>query len=144
MDLAADIADWLSLLAIIITFIISVNHREKRVLFPIQVYIVLSLIINIILKATFIFPIKDIRALLFFSMNVYSLLEITLLYYFLYYKIKNKGFRSFIILFFFVYLTTCIIMWTSIHRGIFTMIPSLYGFENLLIIFVCLFYMYEV
>jgi hypothetical protein len=58
MEIANQITDWFSLIAIIIALIISVIYRNKKELFPIQVYIVVSFVFNFIAKIFDSYPKK--------------------------------------------------------------------------------------
>jgi hypothetical protein len=145
MELAITITDWILFLSIIASFAISLKHREKKDLLPIQLYIIVSLIVNAILKfieisSTFKQNEKVESALI----NIYSILEITILYYFFLKRIRRIGFRISLIMFYLFYLFTCITLWTIRSEGIFLYAPNLFGIEGLLLTIPCFFYIFEI
>lgn len=144
MEIALDIADYISLIIILSTLIISLLHQEKKELRLIQLYIIISLFANVILKILD-YSIERIasRKLSNLFINIYSLLEISILFYFLRGIIKERRFRVSMNIFFLLYILICSIVWTFLNGGIFISIPALYGFENLFLTIWCFFYMYE-
>ena len=144
MDLAITIADWVFFLSIIAAFIVSIIHREKKDLRPIQLYIIVTLLADVFLESVEILP-KNSSALLISNvvLNIYSLFEISLISYFLYKIIKGKRYRTIILVFLLIYLLTCLFIWTGKHKALFYVVPQLFGIENLLITISCLFYISE-
>jgi hypothetical protein len=145
MEIANQITDWFSLIAIIIALIISVIYRNKKELFPIQVYIVVSFVFNFIAKIFDSYPKKSTyNNIGEVALNIYSLLEIALLYYFLFVRIRGNKFRITMILFLTTYLIICATFWTTRKDSFFAFSPDLFGIECLLITIPCLFYIYEI
>ena len=143
MEIANQVADWFSLMAILSAFIISLIHRKKKNLLPIQLYIIGSFIFNFIAKIFDAFP-KNLYNIGEVSLNINSLLEISLLFCFLFVRIKGRRFRILILVFFLTYLSTCCIFWIIKKNSIFTFSPDLFGIECILITISCLFYIYEI
>ena len=50
MDIAISVTSWILFISVVASFIISLIHRKKRDLFPIQLYIIVSLIVNGVLN----------------------------------------------------------------------------------------------
>jgi hypothetical protein len=145
MDLAVNIADWLAIISIIIAFIISLMHRNKKVLLPLQLYISISLLVNLFLEITEFLPNYDPSGRIASSVsNIYSLIEISLLFYFIHRNLKRKKFRFILKVLLSFYFSICILIWTSKYHALFFIVPQLFGIENFLISICCLFYFYEV
>lgn len=144
MDFTIALTDWLSLLAVIFAFIISIIHRDRKNLFPIQLYIIASLIINLLLKIFDYFPEnQSFVNLKFAATNIYSLLEIAILYYFIYSNLRIIKFRISMIILFILYIFFYALLWSGRKNGFFLYVPILYGIENILIIASCFFYIIE-
>ncbi len=78
------------------------------------------------------------------TINIYSVIEISLLYAFLYKRILGKGFRISMIVFFLIYFLICTFFWVGKSNAIFLFGPNLFGLEDLFIAIPCLFYIYEI
>jgi len=145
MDLAINIADWLAIISITIAFIISLTHRNKKVLLPLQLYISISLLVNLFLEITEFLPNYDSsRRISSAVYNLYSLVEISILLYFIHSNLKRKEFRLILKVFLLFYFSICTLIWTSKYQALFFIVPHLFGIENFLISICCLFYFYEV
>ena len=145
METANQITDWFSLFVIIVAFVISVRHRDKKDLLPIQIYIIVSFLFNFIAKFFDIYPKNSTyNHIGEVSLNIFSILEIGVLFYFLFVRIKSEKFRIATIIFFITYLSTCLIFWTTNENSFFTFSPDLFGIECLLITITCLLYIYEI
>jgi hypothetical protein len=145
MNLALNICEWFPVLAILYVFGFSLIHRNKRGLFPIQLYIGISLLVNALLKSVELLPKLDPEnRISSVTMNIYSLLEISLLYIFLYTRITGKRYRISMISFFVVYFSVCISFWFGNHKALYSFGPALFGLEDLFIAIPCLFYIYEI
>src|SRR5580700_2743418 len=95
MDIAIIITYWILFLSIIASFVVSLIHHKKRDLIPIQLYIIVSLVVNGVLNILEISSIyKKNGELESAIVNVFSILEISILYYYLYKRIKKPNFRS--------------------------------------------------
>ena|GEM_PF-1111047 len=144
MDLAHRIIAFLSFLTLIIAFILSIIYRKKKGLFQIKLYIILSIVVTIIDIFFFLFkngsPQKIDQAVI----NIASIFEVSLIYNFLFVRIKRKIFRISMIVFFIVYLSICTAVWTISKIAFYSFIPDIFGFEGLLITIPCLFYIYEI
>jgi hypothetical protein len=144
MEVANQITDWFSLITIVISLIISVIHRDKKELFPIQIYIVVSLLFNFVAKIFDYYPKNSAHNHLGeVTLNIYSILEIGLLYYFLFVRLVNTKLRTITIFLFIAYPLICMIYWIIRDNSFFTFSPDLFGIECLLIIIPCFFYIYE-
>ncbi len=91
MDISISILGWLTLGLLITTFIISIYRKGNKRLFPIQIYIVVSIVSYLL---DFVFK-QRIESLI---LNIQTLLEIFLIYYFLYFNIKKPILRKLIII----------------------------------------------
>jgi hypothetical protein len=145
MDLAIKIADWIFFLSIIASFVVSLVYREKKDLRPIQLYIVLSIVINASLKLMELLPIsyqnKNTETAL---INIFSILEISVLYYYFFRRISRKAFRNSMRVLLSIYLITCISLWVVKQKGIFFYSPVLFGFEGILLTIACILYILEI
>jgi hypothetical protein len=145
MDSAINIVDWFAITIIFITTVVSFIRRNKKGLFPIRLYIVLSLSLNLLSKFLTSLPEsyngKNIEQLIF---NINSVVEIFIIYYFLYIRIKGKGLRTSMIILALTYVSTCTFFWKYKKDAIFYFAPALFGIEDLLIIIPCIFYIYEI
>jgi hypothetical protein len=145
METASQITDWISLFVIIGALITSFIYRQRKDLLSIQAYIIASFIFNFIAKI-FDYHSKNFS---YYHMgeivlNIFSLLEISLLYYFLFTRIKNHKFRFTIIFFLLAYYSTCIFFWTIKKDSFYAFSPDLFGIESLLLVIPCFFYLYEI
>lgn len=145
MDTAITISCWILFLSIIASLIVSLIHREKRELNPIQLYIIVSLLVNGALNFIDIFFIDrkngDFESAL---VNIYSILEISILYYFLFKRIKKPNFRLSMKILLVVYFAICAFLWSIKVKGVCSFTPNLFGFQGILIIIPCFFYLYEI
>jgi hypothetical protein len=145
MEIANQIVNWLSLVTIIITFVISLLYQDRKNLLPIQLYIIVSLVVNLTLNIFDILPLKSTyKNIEQVSFNIYSLLEISLIYYFLFIRIKGKGFHITMLIAFLIFISICIVGWSLSNKLFFSFAPDLSGIEGLLITVACLFYIYEI
>jgi len=143
--MANQIIDWIALIAIITTFIISLKSRNCKNLQPIKLYIFFSVVFNLTIKITDILPqTKVVTNIAHITLNIFSILEFTLIYYFLYSRIIGVRFRKSMIVIFIIYIAFFIIIWTFIPNSFTSFIPPLFGFEGLLITIPCFFYIYEI
>jgi hypothetical protein len=143
--MANQIIDWIALIAIISTFIISVKSKNSKNLQPIKVYIFLSVIFNLTIKITDMLPQTYlVTSIAHITINIFSILEFSLIYYFLYSRIAGVQFRKSMIVIFIIYIAFCAIIWTTIAGSFISFIPPLFGIEGLLITIPCFFYIYEI
>src|SRR4051812_34591 len=108
MEIANQITNWLSLLAIVIAFIISIRFKDRKSLLPIKLYIFVSIVANLIFNVfdTFLSN-SSFRNLEQITFNIYSLLEISLIYYFLLIRVKGKAFRATMFTSLVLYISIC-------------------------------------
>lgn len=120
-------------------------HRDNKVLLPIQLYIVVSLALNVLLKITDFLP-KNIATNNYTNLviNIYSISEISLIYYFIFSLLKGSNFKTLMIFLYIFYLSVIVIIWFTSHNSIFFYLPLLMGLENLFIVISSFFYMYEI
>lgn len=144
MGITNQIANWLTLIAIFIALRTSIFNKNRNDLLPIKIYIVVSLIANLIINFFDAFvikgPLKSIEQITF---NIYSLLEISLFYYFIYTKLKGKWLRITMLLSYTLFFSFCIIGWTSNKKLFYSFAPEISGIEGILITISCLFFIYE-
>jgi hypothetical protein len=144
MELAIKFTEWVLLIIIITTSIISWKHRHNKLLFPILLYILISLALNLFLKIYDFLPKNNTNHdYTLIAINIYSLLEISLLFYFINSITKGAKFRSVMKILYFLFLLIFGIILYENHKGFIFYIPYLLGLENLFIIISCFFYMYE-
>ncbi len=146
MDLAINITQWLLLLSIIAAFLISSIFRKNKELRPIQLYIILLLLENIVVMTFFLMDNKNenYKNLGSLVINIFSVFEIIIIYYFIYFKIKRILFRVTMILLLTGFLSICVIFWTVRKNTFFAFAPDLFGLECFLITIPCLFYVFEI
>jgi hypothetical protein len=145
MDLTLKIVDWIFFLTVIVAFVVSVRRPGNTDLRPIQVYIVVMLIEDILLEFIGILPhIKDNLKYTNIVLNISSLFEISIIFYFLNKIIVKKSFRIAMLIFLVFYLMVCLYVWTGKYKAFFYVVPQLFGLENFLITVACLFYFYEI
>jgi hypothetical protein len=145
MDTAIHISNWLSLTIIIIAFFITLQNSYKRNLISIKIYIILSIVANLIMNVfDSFFPQAHARNFEQAAFNICCLLEISLIYYFLFTKIKSKKFRAIGSISFLLYISTCVLYWLMNNKIFYSFTPDLLGVEGLLITGYCLFYIYEI
>ncbi len=145
MDAAINILQWILFVFIIMAFILSTKFRNNKGLLAIQLYVILNLIDNSITKI--ILPALGIELTVRIAsliINLFSLIEFILMYYFLYFKIENIRLKKISGVCFLLYIGFCIFIWTFFKNGIFHASPDLFGIESLFIIVPCLFYIYEI
>jgi hypothetical protein len=143
--MANQIIDWIALITIIATFIVSIKFKSRENLQPIKLYIFLSVIFNLAIKITDMLPqTKLVTNIAHITLNTFSILEITLIYYFLYSRIVGVRFRNLMIALFIIYISFFSIIWTTIPDSFISFIPPLFGFEGLFIAIPCFFYIYEI
>ena len=145
MDLAIRIAQWFSLTTLIVAFIISMMHRNKRDLLPIQIYIIISMLLNLFINFLAFFPENgSYNNVGEAAVNINSIFEISLIYNFLYVKIRSNKFRNSMIILLIFYISICLILWTHYKNTLGSFMPDLFGIEGLLIIIPCFFYIFEI
>jgi hypothetical protein len=144
MDLAIKISDWIFFLSIIMAFVVSLIHRENKDLRPIQLYIIVSLIVDICTEGIELLS-KNNSAFQTVSIitNLYSLIEISIIFYFFFKITKVKLFRICILIFLMSYFSVCILIWTGKYKALLFIVPQLFGLENFFISIACLFYAFE-
>ena len=136
--------DWLYIPAIIVALIVSLVHKNRTHLFPIKLYIIVSLCVNIIIKISDLLPGNQFLAIInHIILNIYSILEIGLLYYFVYGILNGKHFRITLIVFFGLYLFLYASIWIYTQKPFFLTEGPPFAFENLLVTVPCLFVIYE-
>jgi hypothetical protein len=145
MDLTIKIVDWVFFLTVIAAFVVSVRRRGNKDLRPIQVYIVVMLVEDILLEVIGRLPhVNDNLRYTNIVLNICSLFEISIIFYFLNKIIIKKSFRIVMLIFLILYLIVCLYVWAGKYKAFFYMVPQLFGLENFLITVSCLFYFYEV
>jgi hypothetical protein len=145
MHLVMNIADWIAILSMIIAFIFSIKYRSNKALLPIQLYIIISLGVNMFLEISESLCNYDSSGRISSAVyNIYSLVEISILLYFIHSNLKRKEFRLILKVLLLFYFSICILIWTSKYQALFFIVPHLFGIENFLISISSLFYFYEV
>src|SRR3984957_10749854 len=145
METAIHIANWLSLTVIVLAFFFTLQNSDKKNLIPIKIYIILSIVANLIMNVfDSFFPQSYHRNLEQAAFNICCLLEISLIYYFLFTRIKGKWLRAIGSISFFLFISICVLCWLLNDRIFYSFTPDLLGVEGLLITGYCLFYIYEI
>jgi hypothetical protein len=145
MEIANQITDWISLSVIMAALTISFIYRKKRELLSIRIYIIVSFAFNFIAKIFDYFSENPAyQHVGIVSLNIFSLLEISILFFFLFVRIKSQKYRKVIIILFTSYITLCIFFWAVKKNSFYTFTPDLIGIECLLLVIPCLFYIFEI
>jgi hypothetical protein len=144
METANQITDWLSLFVITVTMIISFGYRNRRELLPIQLYIILSFIFNLTAKVVDYYSKNSSSYISEVVLNINSLFEISILYYFFLSRIKSHRFQLAIIFLLLLYYSICTIFWVLKKNAFYAFSPDLFGIECLLITIPCFLYLYEI
>jgi hypothetical protein len=144
MPLSIKLVEITSLIFTCIALFISIVRRENKCLFPIQLYIITCIIVPIVDLFYSLFTNNQSLSFLFAIYNIETLLEISLIYYFLHSRLKRQGFRNSIKIFIVVYIIFCFTFWIKKENSFFAFAPDLLGLEGLLITIPCLFYIYEI
>ncbi len=145
METANNISNWLSLAVIAIAFFFTLKNSNRKNLIPIKIYIILSIVVNLIMNVLdSFFPQSHHINFEQAAFNIYCLLEISLIYYFLFTRIKGKWFRAIGSISFFLYFSTCVLCWLIKDRIFYSFTPDFLWVEGLFITAYCLFYIYEI
>lgn len=145
MENAIQISNWLSLTVMVIAFFFTFKYSDRKDLILIKIYIILSIVANLIMNVLDgFFPQSHHGNFEQAVFNICCLLEISLIYYFLFNKIKGKWFKAIGSISFFLYISICISCWLLNDKIFYSFTPDLLGFEGLLITGYCLFYIYEI
>jgi hypothetical protein len=143
MELAIKIVDWIFFLTVIASFVVSVRRPGNKDLRPIQVYILMSMLLNTTFKILELFSLKNVNsesALI----NIFSILEISILYYYFFQRISRTTFKIFLQFLLCVYFITCIIFWVVKYKGVSFYSPILFAYEGILVTAACFFYILEI
>lgn len=137
--------DWILTATTLVSFVISLIYRAHKQLFLIQIYIAASLFIDILFMVTeLLFPDKqlrvDINCVVF---NIYSILEIYLIYLFISRTITRKGIRITMKILFGNYVSFCVLIWIYFPSALISNTPHLFALEGIVITTLCLLYFYE-
>ncbi len=145
MEAFTNILEWLNLLVLAFALVLSLVVRKHQDLLLIQFYIIISLGLNIWLKIAEHLP-NDIqyKYISGFVVNIYSIIEFSLIYLFLFRLITRGEFRISMRLFYIFYVSLNTAVWMAYKRSIFRPISHLYGLESILITIACLFYFLEI
>ena len=145
MNLVYNIAEIVLTITIIATFIVSLVYRKtKKFLLPMQLYIFISLINGASLTTMNHYINNALYTKIASAeINLFSFLELTIFYYYLYKIILINHYRIIMIVIYMSFTLVCLYMWTAIPNGFYAYLPTLYGLEDLLIIIPGLFYVYE-
>ncbi len=140
------ICDFIILATTVIALVVSIRYgNKKKFLFPIQLYIIFSLINGLLLTIIDHLPQKNIYYYIANAeINIYSIIEFSLIYYFLFKSTPAQRHKNILLFLYLFYTSFSFFTWTRIHNGIFSSLPSLYGLGNLLITIASLFYIYEI
>jgi hypothetical protein len=135
-----NISEWILLFTAIASLLFSILYRSKKSMAPIQLYIVISVINGVLLKCFDLIPALSIHLKTSqIVMNVYSLLEISLIFYFFLIQFKIKRYRKTILLVYTFYPSLCLYLWI-VKELIASYYPPLFGVENFLITIASLYY----
>jgi hypothetical protein len=145
METAIHIMNWLTLTVIVIAFFLTLQYSDRKNLIPIKIYIILSIVANLIMNVfDSFFPQSHNRNFEQAVFNISCLFEISLIYYFLFMRIKGRWFHVIGSISLFLFISICILFWILNNRIFYSFTPDLLGFEGLLITGYCLFYIYEI
>jgi hypothetical protein len=139
-----NILEWLSILVMLTTLVFSLIHRNKKNLFLIQIYIIVSLILNVLLKMLEYMPENKFTS--YYSsllVNIYSIIEITLISLFLLPLVNGRKSKATIKILYLIYISICATIFIAFKDGIFANMSLIFGLENLFIAVPCLLYIFE-
>ncbi len=139
------LTDWILIATTLVSFVISWKFRAHKQLFLIRIYIAASLFVDILSSATELFfpESKICLAIDNAVLNLYSILEISVIYLFINRTISRKSFKISIQLFYIFYVGLCLIIWVFFPKAIISNTPYLFALEGILIAGLCLPYFYE-
>ena len=123
------------------TIIISWIYRRNRELNPIRFYLAQGAIL--IVAMIFIQNTSGSNRIHEILFNLFSFLDVTVLYFYFWCLMQGKSIRVFLFCSFLSISAICIYFWTSRQFGWSTFIPILYGIQNLFITLPCLLYIFE-
>lgn len=137
--------DWILTVTTLVSFIISWTHRRHKQLFLIQIYITASLVVDLLSSLTeLVFLDSKIWCITNnVVLNLYSILEFSLICLFIYRLIINKAIRATARILYFAYLVICSAFWATFPKKLASNSPHLFALEGILITLFCLFYFYE-
>ncbi len=144
MDLTIKLLERITQILMILTLFFGWRRRKNKSIYPIQLYIVSLFAISFIDIFHNSFNDSQFKQIESVSMNVFSILEISLIYYFLYHRISGTKSRFIIKILWLIYLLLCGIIWISEKNFIFSFTPDLFGFESILILIPCLINIFEI
>lgn len=139
-NIYTNISEWIFLFTSIAALIFSILYRSKKFIAPIQFYIIISVINGLILKSFDFIP-AQVRYLeiIRIVIKIYSLLEISLIFYFYYIQFKLRKNRKILIFIYLIYAGSC--LFVGLVKGkTANFIPVNFGLENLLITIISLYY----
>jgi hypothetical protein len=143
-NLIYNISNWINSVLIAIAFIIALLSKKKKELFIIQVYLTMTFLAMIPLNiCDFVSEDNWLIKLRPPILNLSSLLEITLIYLFIYKNLTKSSFRTWMIIFYSIFISLCAIIWLGKRHAFMSVMPDLFGFENLFISIAAGFYFYE-
>jgi hypothetical protein len=144
MEILNNILELISIIVMVVTLAFSLIHRNKRNLFIIQLYIIISLIINVLLKILEYQTEKQI-SLKYASMliKIYSIIEFTLLCLFFLRLIKGKKSRNTLKILYSIYVSIFFAISIIFKNAIFLNMSPIYGLENIFIAIPALLYIFE-
>lgn len=138
--------DWILTATTLLSLVVSWKRRAHKQLFLIQIYISVSLFTDIFFTLTDLLFSKRI----FWSkinciiLNLYSILEISLISLFICNAIERKGFNKTIKIILSIYIVFCISIWLYFPDAITSDLHNLFALEGILIAIFCLLYFYEI
>ena len=137
--------DWILTVTTLISFIVSWTRRNHKQLFLIQIYITASLIVDILSTLTeLIFMDNKVwHEIDCASLNLLSILEITLIFLFVIKIITRRAIRKCMIVLYITYGSFCTSIWLSFPRAFISNTPLLYAMEGVIITIFCLLYFYD-
>jgi hypothetical protein len=137
--------DWILTATTLVSFVISLTHREHKQLFLIRLYIGASLFIDALSSITDLFFSTKKRWLDMdcLAFNLFSILEIYIIFIFTIRKINKESTRNIQKILSTSYISFCTIIWIVFPKAIISNIPYLFGIEGIVISTICLLYFYD-
>ena len=142
MNIAIKILDWTAQVMLLFALILSWTTRKNQNLLAIKVYTILLFLISF--SDTFNYSPNLNKLIESVSVNVFSIIEISLIYYFLHKNISYKKSRHILKIFWLIYISICAVFWTANKDAFFSFAPALFGMESILIVIPCLIYIFEI
>lgn len=140
-----NLTEWLMIIVIFITMVISIKYGNKKNLLLVQLYIIFSLVFNVLFKVLEYFFDSDFsNRYISMLMKIYSIIEISLICLFLIRLVNRKKSKTVIKTLYIFYISIWSIIFVFFKNALFFNFSPMYGLENLFIVIACMLYIFEI